>query len=88
VQGGQVVVLDPLHPVGQAVAAVFVHEVGEVTDVAGDGLQLGAAREDFGELGVLVGGEVLRVGHDPAGYTPRFRDRRPGQSRRGRHVCP
>src|SRR5256885_12169102 len=67
VQVWQVVGLDGVDPGVEAVAAVFVHQVGEVTHVRGGGGQLGAGADDGGQLGAVVGVEVVGVGHDPAG---------------------
>jgi hypothetical protein len=57
--------LDTPHPVGQLVAAQVAHHLGEVADVVGDRVELGAADAHLLEgEGVRVV-EVARVGHDP-----------------------
>jgi hypothetical protein len=67
VQVGQVVGLHLLEPGVESLAAVFVHQVGEVAHVSGGGGQFRAGADDGGQLGAVVGIEVVGVGHDPSG---------------------
>ena len=66
-QVGLVVGLDGGDPVIEAVAVQAGEDLGELGDVAGEGVQVRAALAGFGEPGLLVVVEVVRVGEDPAG---------------------
>ena len=67
VQVGLVVGLDGRDPVVEAVAVAAGEDLGELGDVAGEGVQVRAACPGLGELVFLVVIEVVRVGEDPAG---------------------
>ena len=63
------------------------HHLGEVADVAGQGVQVGAAGLDGGELGLISGAETAGVGQQPAGYLAGLRDGRTSEGRKsGRTV--
>ena len=66
-QVGLVVGFDGGDPVVEAVAVAAGEDLGELGDVAGEGVQVRAALPGPGELFLLVVVEVLRVGEDPAG---------------------
>ena len=48
-------------------AGAVGHHLGEAGHVGGQGVQVGAARADAGELGPLFGVEAVGAGEQPAG---------------------
>jgi hypothetical protein len=57
------------------------HHGGEGADVAGCGVEFGAAGQDLVQPGLVAGIQVIGMGHDPAGDAP-------GLGRyRGRHLA-
>ncbi|MGW4496485.1 hypothetical protein [Streptomyces sp. NPDC004376] len=54
VQGGQIVGEDALHPGRQLIALQVAHHGGEVADMVGDGVELGAAGPDVLEIGGII----------------------------------
>jgi hypothetical protein len=67
VQVGLVVGVDGFDPCVEAVAVQAGEDLGELGDVAGEGVQVRAAFPGLGEFVFLVVAEVVRVGKDPAG---------------------
>jgi len=72
VQGRQIVGLDAAHPVLKPVTAQFTHHDGEAAHVSGRGVEFGAAGQDLLEPQRVSLGEVVGIGHDPAGNPARF----------------
>jgi hypothetical protein len=67
VQLGQVVAADGVEPCGEQVAAAFGENTGEGADVAGQCVDLGAAREYRLESEAFTLVEAVRVAQDPSG---------------------
>jgi hypothetical protein len=67
VQVGLVVGFDGLDPVVEAVAVQAGEDLGELGDVPGEGIQVGAAFPGLREPGLLVLVQGVRVLQDPAG---------------------
>ena len=77
-QVGQIVGLNLVHPLHEAVTSEIAHHLCEGSDVAGQGVQLRAAVQDSLEGLLLVGFQAGRLLHDPAGDLPGLELRRPG----------